>query len=312
MKKFLKYFCLALLIIASLYGAGRAYYWITDGFTLSNISSTFTYDPRWATRELSSTEKEQLDSILSQKFKYLGKGCQSYVFLSADGQYVLKFFKYQRFRVWPLLETLSFMPFIDEYRQGKVEKKRKKLEGFFGSWKLAFDELQPETGLVYVHLNKGEDLNRFIHISDKMGFEHTLQADQMEFLIQRKATMLCTYIKELMSQNRIHEAKALLSKINALIISEYLRGYADNDHALMQNTGVLDGKPIHIDVGQFVKDSRAPDPSFYKQELFNKNYKFRKWLKHHYPELLEYLETELKDLIGPNFYHMKPHFKPHD
>lgn len=306
--------CLLLFCLISVigYGIGRLYYQVTGGFSISNITSNFPYDKRWETRALSSREAEEVDGILAQRFTYLGKGCQSYVFLSEDGQHVLKFFKYQRFKIQPWLEWFAFIPVVEQYRQQNIEKKQVKLERFFRSWKLAFEELQPETGFVFVHLNKTSHLKGTLVIYDKMGFEHRLDPNQYEFLVQRKAQMLCPYIDELMAEGKSVEAKQLLDRVIALIITEYQRGFADNDHALMQNTGVLDGQPIHIDVGQFVKEERAKDPEVYMQDLFSKTYRFRKWLSRNYPELASYLETQLPMVIGDQYYGMKPYFKPHE
>ncbi|MBA3957493.1 MAG: hypothetical protein H0X51_03740 [Parachlamydiaceae bacterium] len=308
----IKHVVLLLVLVTALYGAGRLYYRVTGGFTISNISSEFPNDERWAIAPFSPTAQASVDSIMDQKFTYLGKGCQSYVFLSEDGNYVLKFFKYQRFRLQPWLNYLTFLPGMTDYRNGKIEKKRAKVEGVFSSWKIAFENLQPETGLVFVHLNKSSNLNKTLRIFDKMGFEHLLDADQFEFLIQRKADMLCAYIDDLMAKGQTEESKQLISNILTLVVSEYQRGYADNDHALMQNTGVMDGKPVHIDVGQFVKDDSVKDPAFYKQELFSKTYKFRYWLEEQHPQLAKYLEAELRLIIGNNFSTMIPHFKQHE
>ncbi len=312
LSKKLKYLLLVLIMIPVLYGSGRLYYYITDGFTIDNITSAFPYDSRWAVRPLSSDEQTLAYSILDQKFSYLGKGCQSYVFLSADKKYVLKFFKYQRFRTQPWVDFFSFIPFVENYLDQKVVKKRTKREGFFASWKLAFEELKEETGLIFVHLNKTQTLQKELIFTDKMGFEHQVELDDMEFLIQRKATMLCPYIQSLMKEQKVDEAKKLLSSIISMVLSEYDRGLADNDHALMQNTGVYNGMPIHIDVGQFVRNEQVRNPETYNQELFNKTFKFRRWLHKEYPELADYLETELKGILGELFYTLKPHFKPHD
>lgn len=303
---------MVLAIIAMGYAGGRLYYRVTDGFTVGNITSDYSYDSRWDIRKLDNSEEILVDSILAQPFSYLGKGCQSYVFKSADGKYVIKFFKYQRFRPQAWLDYFAFIPAVDTYRLGKIEKKLKKREGVFRSWKLAFEELQPETGLIFVHLNKTQDLKKSLKITDKMGFEHQLDLDQMEFLIQRKAQSYCGRIEELMDNEETDRAKLLLSRTLTLLRSEYSRGFADNDHALMQNSGVLDGLPIHVDVGQFVRNEQASEPAFYKQDLFNKTYKFRRWLHKKYPELEVFLEDRLKDIIGDQFSTMKPHFKPHD
>lgn len=299
------------LIIAATYGAGRLYYKVTDGFAMGNIISDFSYNPNWETHTLDKKSKEQLDAILAQKFFYGGKGCQSYVFMSEDGQYVLKFVKYQRFRPQAWLDYLTFVPFVDPYRLRKIEKKKKKLEMLFESWKIAFDELQDETGLLYVHLNKGKDLNRQVTIYDKMGFEHQVNIDQMEFLVQKRASMLCPSITALMDQKDEDGARKLLDRLLGMVLSEYNRGLADNDHALMQNTGVYQGAPIHIDVGQFVHNEQIKNHDVYKQELFSKTFKFRKWLKKNYPSLETYLDDQLLKIVGEDFYTLKPQVKNH-
>ena len=178
------------------------------------------------------------------------------------------------------------------------------------SWKIAFDHLQEETGLVYVHLNKTDHLAKRFKFTDKIGMEHTLDIDRYEFLIQKKAEMLCPTLDKMVAEGKDDEAKELLSKLVAMVLSEYHRGLADNDHALMQNTGVIDGKPVHVDVGQFVRDPSMSDPENYHQELFNKTYKFRIWLQEKHPDLLAHLDQELIKEMGDAFHSMQHRPKP--
>ena len=301
-KKFLIGFTLLTVVI---YGLGRLYFEVTAGFTIGNITSDFKPDPRWDTQPLTLEEQKTVSQILSQSFHYLGKGCQSYVFESEDGKYVIKFFKYQRYRPKFWLDFLTFIGPIEKIRERSAEKKRHRIEGLFTSWKIGYDQLRHETGLVYVHLNKGDTLNQQISIFDKMGFQHTLDADKMEFLIQKKAKMLCATIDELMAKGQQHEAEILLSRLVKMIVGEYNSGYADNDHALMQNTGVYEGTPIHVDVGQFVYDERMKNPEISHQEIFNKMYKFRVWLQQTHAELIPHLDKELTAVLGDRFYQMK-------
>lgn len=294
------------LLIAVLYGFGRLYFHLTAGFTLSNITSDFTHQPDWEVRPLSQTENIVLDKALNQSYRYLGKGCQSYAFLSEDGNYVIKFFKYQRYRLQPWLEYFPPLPAIVQYRQEKQDKKWSKLNGFVKSWKVAFENLKEETGLIFVHLNKTDHLKKRLTIYDKLNFKHEVNLDQMEFCIQQRAEMLCDVLLEFKKQNDLKKAKLLIDDLLTLIISEYSRGLADNDHALMQNTGVVKGKPIHIDVGQFVITDEAKEPVFYQQEIFTKTYKFKIWLAEHYPELGEYLDQRLNSIIGPLYPVMRP------
>jgi hypothetical protein len=301
---------LVCLAAGVLYGSGRLYFKVTGGFKIEHISSDFAYDPRWETRALSPTEQENVDRILSQKFTYLGKGCQSYVFRSEDDQYVLKFFKYQRFRPQFYFYWLSFLPAGEELLKEKIEKKTQKRENLFASWRIAFDHLKDETGLVFVHLNKTNNLNKQVKIYDKLGVEYILDIDNMEFSIQKKAKMLCETLEEMVAEGKTPEAKQLLSKLMAMVVTEYQKGYADNDHALMQNTGVYNGIPIHIDVGQFEINPTFSNPAHYHQEIFNKTWKFRNWLRKHYPELLAHLDQELIQEMGDKFY--SSHFIPRE
>ncbi len=303
---------IALMLVSTvLYGASRLYFQLTAGFTIGNITSNLSYDPQ---REVSypSEMSHQVRQVLKQPFHYLGKGCQSYVFVSEDGQYVIKFLKYQRFRPQQFLNTLSFLPPVEKIRQKKLAKKNEKLNNLFSSWKIASEYLAKETGVFFVHLNKSQHLNQQLVIFDKLGLKHTLNADDLEFMIQKRARMLCPTIDEYMQNGCANKAKTLLSNLLGMILSEYERGFADNDHALMQNTGVIDGYPVHIDVGQFEKSDRFSNQIEYEIELFSKMYKFRIWLAKKYPELESFLTERLLDVIGPKMWEMTPRLKTMD
>ncbi len=306
--KKIKFILLAIIfLIPIFYGLGRLYYSLTGGFTLSNITYDLPHDERFSIPSLTEEESKKINSILSEKFYYLGKGCQSYVFESEDKKYVLKFFKYQRFRPSNWLKLFSFVPQVENYRLAKVNKKRQKLEQVFASWKIAYTDLQPETGVIFIHLNKSKQLNQKIVIYDKIGLKHELDSDQYEFLIQYKAQLLSPTLTTAMRKGESLLAKELIDRLVLLLLSEYQRGFADNDHALMQNTGVLNGFPIHIDVGQFVKNKRVKQQEVYAQELFNKTWKFRQWLQAEHPLLATHLVERLREVIEePLFSSLKP------
>lgn len=309
MKKYLLRITLLIAAAMVFYGIGRLYYRLTDGFTESNIASDFPYNTDWEVKPLNAEEVLVFDRILNQPFTYLGKGVQSYAFVSRDDKYVVKFFKYQRFRLQPWLAYFPPLPAIVKFRQEKAEKKWKKLDGFVKSWKTAYENLKPETGLIFVHLNKTHYLQRELLVYDKLGKAHHIDLDQTEFCIQRKAEMLCSVLLKQKEQKDLRASQDLIVDLLALILSEYRRGLADNDHALMQNTGVVDGKPIHVDVGQFVFNEEVKKPEVYHQELFTKTYKFKEWLQESYPELAVFLDKQLSLIIGPGYSEMKPKWR---
>ena len=156
-----------------LYLTNVLYYRLTDGFTVGNITSNFSYNSKWDTRPLTAEEQNTIDGILSQPFSYLGKGCQSYVFQSQDGLYVLKFFKFQRYRIKPWVVAFSFIPAVEKHIEKRLEHKKAKIERFLTSWRIAFDDLQNETGIVYVHLNKTDFLKKLPNLKIKWAWNIT-------------------------------------------------------------------------------------------------------------------------------------------
>lgn len=312
MKKWYSLVLIALINVVTFYGLGRAYFYFTDGFTIANITSEMPYDARWKLRSMNESQALAVEEALSQPYHYMGKGCQSYVFLSEDEKYIIKFIKYQRFRNHIWVDWLRKLPPLKRYYAVKDAKKRKKLENIFNGWVIAYHELQPETGVIYVHLNKTPELGRILHITDKMGVEHDLPLDDMEFLVQKKATMLTDTIATMMQQGEVDGVKLLVSRLMKTILNEFERGISDNDQALMQNTGVLDGVPIHIDLGQFVYRDDVQNPQLMKQQLFNRTYLFNQWLHKRYPEVGEHLDELLYQVIGPQISELKYQVKDHE
>lgn len=279
---------------------------------MSNIEAEIPFDAQWEMRSLSGNEKEAIGKALDQPYHYLGKGCQAYVFASADGNYVVKFFKYQRFRPQAWIDLFTFIPDVEKYQQAKTVEKKEKLDKVFTSWKIAFEKLKDETGVLYVHLNKTDDWHQSLAIRDKLGMSHQVDLDQTEFVLQHRATMLCPAINELMTQGKTDQAEKLIDRLLTMLFLEYERGYADNDHALMQNTGVLNGYPIHIDIGQFIHNDSVKAPKIYRQELYDKTYDFHRWLKKKHPDLADHLAAKLVVIMGPDYFYKAPYFHKGD
>lgn len=289
-----------IFLAAALWGVGRAYFLITDGFREANIQSELPPSPN----RLNSGDEEAAKAILKQPFHYLAKGCQAYCFLSEDGKYVLKFFKYQRYQTSPFLTPFTFIPSVHDYVNKRRQHKLEKLEFFMQAWIIANNHLKEESGLVYVHLSKSQNFNQPIVFFDKMGMRHELQADDLEFLIQRTAEPL----KNAIANGSTEASIALVDKLIDMLVREYAQGIGDHDPALLQNTGVFNGNPFHIDVGQFYFNPQFKEPKGYYQDLFNRTYEMREWLKRTNPEVEKALALKLKKLMGEDFEKMKPFF----
>ncbi len=266
---------------------------MTDNFSIAKIHSDLPYNPNWETSPLSEEAKHQLEDALSQKFHYLGYGGQCFVFASEDGNYVIKFFKHKIRKPYSLLLNISLPGFIDKKRQHRLNKILFKLNRDFTSYKIAFEELREETGLIYVQLNKKKWLNRTIHIIDKIGIEHSISLDDFEFIVQKKAQLIYPYIENLIQKNDLWAFKQTLHAICNKIICRSQKGIFDEDLGIHRNLGFIADEPIFMDVGRFVKDPARKNPLIYRSDLFTLMNRFRAWLNIHHPELLPLFDSEL-------------------
>ena len=101
-------------------------------------------DSHLFSKNLVRTEKnkfipKQLAGVLAQPFYYWGKGSQFYVYLSADGLYVLKFPRASKLR-----ESL-----LDRILRRKIKK-----PDLLTSLQIAYENLALQTGLISVHFER--------------------------------------------------------------------------------------------------------------------------------------------------------------
>ncbi len=252
----------------------------TGRFTILRITSKLTPQPEWETAPLSSEEKNRIKEILSQPYSYLDKGVQSFVFASEDGQYVIKFFRHDHLDA----------PFWLTPNQ-RIKKQAQLCKEFL-SYKLAFQNLREQTGLVLVHLNKTEDLHQTLDLVDKLGIHHPLPLDNYEFLIQKRASLLYTALNQMIEENKISDAKETLSNLVELLAHLAKEGISDKDPDLITNFGVIGTKPIQIDVGRF----SPRDPHVDKDEILRITDCLNQYLTTRCPELQQHLKTQIEKL----------------
>jgi hypothetical protein len=277
------------------YGAYKLTVKTADKFILSEIQYDRPNDPLFDTRPLTAEETREVDQALSQDYTYFGCGGQAYVFFSADGNYVIKFFKQRHFRE---PKHLDYIPFIKRYRDVKYGKRKQKMRQEYGSYKIGFEQLPRESALVYLHLNKTDHLHKSITFVDKFNLPHTIDLDKTDFILQRRAELVHDKIASLMRKGDVEGAKKTVSMIVDLIVTRCKKGYFDKDPNIRTNCGILDDHAIKIDVGRFSQDLRMKKPIFYKTELSRQTRPFLQWLGENYPELARHLEQEVFQVIA--------------
>ena len=247
----------------------------TDGFTVLSISSRRAVNNAWATRPLQAAEQGVLETAVSQKYRYFGCGGQCFVFFSEDGRYTIKFFKQRRYKQ-PLY--LRLLPFLPEYKRKKSHGFKDKMRRDFHSYKMAFEDLKDETGVVFVHLNPTDNLRKSLTIIDPLGCAHQIFLDNFDFIVQKRAEMVEERIKRLLAEGNYTEIKKSIRSMLDLILIRCKKGYHDTDPNVLTNCGFLDDRAIKIDIGHFVPKETMKDPSLYKKALLESALPFREWL----------------------------------
>ncbi len=247
----------------------------TSGFSIQEITSTFPGDPRWA-----SSCDVDLHEILAQKFSYLGKGTQCFAFVSEDNRYVLKFFKQRKF---------TKNKFISQ--RGK-----RKREMDFSSYKIAYELLREETGLLFSHLVLGDGFHAQVTLVDHAHTEHHIDLGNFEFVLQKRAADILPTIVTSMNEHGEEEAKKVIDGIFDFFHRRLDKGIVDLDPTIGGNLGVIEGTVVQIDVGRFV----IPDsPKLFRKEwerFMFKNRSFCTWLQENYPSLYAYYLEQCLEL----------------
>jgi len=266
----------------------------TDGFTVLKVSSHRAVNNAWTTRDLHADENRDFDTATSQKYRYFGCGGQCFVFFSEDGRYTLKFFKQWRYEQ-PFY--LRLIPFVPKYKKKKCLGFKEKLHRDFYSYKMAFEDLQNETGVVFVHLNTSENLRKSLTIIDPLGCAHLISLDNFDFIIQKRAEMVEERIKRLLAEENYPEIKKSIRSLLDLILIRCQKGYHDTDPNVLTNCGFLDDRAVKIDIGHFVPSETMKDPYLYKKSLLESALPFREWLGKTSPSLETCFDEAIFELL---------------
>jgi len=263
----------------------------TDQFTLWRIASNRPYHEEYATRPLTSEESSDLEKALAQPYTYFASGGQAFAFFSADRNYVVKFFKQRLYNRSKLLNFVPLPKFLHRYRNMRNSKRDDKFARDFFSYKISFEELQEETGVFYVHLNTTDHLKTQLQITDRLGINHLLDLDKMDFIVQKRAEKIHDRIIRLMEIGKTSEAKQAIGQVVDLITTRASKGFRDRDPNVRTNCGFLGDRAIKIDVGRFVRCPEMQTKERHNADLLQITAPFEEWLEEHYPELRPTLET---------------------
>lgn len=289
----LKNLCYAIVIIVVLFlGLDRYFHPKSIRFAPSKIT-TNSSNPEWEIPPLSPEAQKNITEILNQKFTYLDKGSQSYVFVSEDQKHVLKFLKQGKLRpqTWLAYIPFSFNPYYKEFLV-----LQEKLHRTYQAQKIAFTEFKAQTGLLYVHLNRTHHLKQTVTLIDKKGERHTISLDNVCFSLQRKADLFYPRLNSMLEQKNIEGIKKVITSLFSLADCFVKKGVVDHDPIIKKNFGLIENQVIQFDIGRMRLAPRRLTPSEYQQQVAKLTNSLKKWITTNYPELLPYYEQNLRNL----------------
>ena len=290
-----KFLLSILIVIPLVFFLYRFCHHQTDGFAVRKIRTSFLdHTIPHLSSSFSEQEKTEVKKILSQPLTYIGRGGQCYAFATADDKYVVKLLKYNNNypRIW--FRLFPFPLKLELYRQEQISKKQKKLEGEYRSYQIALKDLQQETGIFYVHLDKGSlpsDIQ--LEIFDKINMHYVLSADAFQFYIQKKGTPFYPGFRKMIQESRFEEAKKALDELSSYLIKRCQKKITDKDKGIWRNFAFHQEHPFQIDIGQFIYDPTLLSENAYQQNLLLFTKDFRNWLETLNPSLADYFTQKL-------------------
>ncbi len=271
----------------------RYFFKLNDGFCIRTILGTIHPDQE---RETSFPPAVNLDSVFNQEYHYLAKGHQSYAFISQDQNYVLKFYRFpSHLRLFPWLNhPLSSR--LSSRRQQIMEYNLEKLDMTFNSYKIAFEELQRETGTLWIHLTPKGNWNQTVTLIDKTGNRYTLPIDPLCFIVQKKAELIFPALEKMVNNHDLKGAQMMIDSIIDLIATQCRKGIKNSDPILEKNYGWDGTRALSIDIGRFVSDMRQSNHFIYSQEILDTTHSLASWLENNEPQLFSYYKEKIESI----------------
>lgn len=283
--------CLSLGIWGIIFSYNR----ITDGFSLHEIRSSLVYDSSHDIEPLSVAQKAALHQILSQPFRYIGKGCQFYAFESEDKQAVLKFFKHKHLRPLTWLHSLPMTKKMRQKSDEKIKLREERIQNLFSSCQLAYEELSEETGVLFLHLNRTPILYQEVILIDKIGLKHRIRLDDYEYVLQKKAIHVGPTLSKLLEQHQEEELRSKIHQLAALVVLRCEKGIRDRDRSFVQNIAFCEGeeRAVFVDIGQFFKDEKVKRAEETQKDLLRRLNSLRCWAAERNPALIPFVDDEI-------------------
>jgi len=248
---------------------------------------------KWDTSALE--QNFPINTFLKQKFQYLGKGHQAFVFASEDGEYVVKLFKphYPHIELFGKSFNFTTLPFSrwlyrtflpNDFAQGK----KRDLISYYNA-KTIFQE---ESLTEYVHLTATSHITEKLRLFDKIHIARELDPNTTCFVIQKRVEPLNSVFTRLLKEGKSDEIRVIMQGLKKLLLRRAELGLYKPSHKFHVNFGCYGLTPVQLDIGNLVtpQDLDLDLPSMDGQVSLQR---LKAWADLRYPALSPFVDEIL-------------------
>lgn len=238
-----------------------------DGFTIGRVVVADSHTER-DSRSIYLPVIEQpvpaaVRDILEQEFTYLGRGRQTYAFLSGDGEWVLKVPRTDLFRP-PFYLRAS--PWAEEQKRACEREKLGRWSRLVESWSIAGGRLRELCAVAYAHVGRsGERLT--IRLRDALGRRWNWEAERQVWALQKRVELLFPSCDLAYRQGDWESAERMIAAYVDLVKERGERGVANKDRMLWGNYGWDGARALQIDIGTLYDDPVSARGEGIRREL---------------------------------------------
>jgi hypothetical protein len=213
-----------------------------------------------------------------KNFRYLNQGAQIFAFESEDGKHVLKFFNRDQLKIPKFLS-----------RKNKIRRKEK-IRIYPESYRLAFENLPEETGLLAVHQGVSEERYPTVEVIDKASRKFSIDLNAVPFVLQKKGKG--TLLGELDADKS--KLLTFFDQFLAFHAKRISLRIADGDRDIKRNYCWIGDQFIYIDPARFFYEEDLRNPERMQLEWWKATYRLRQWLAKYAPEQLAAFDAKVE------------------
>lgn len=238
-------------------------------------------------------------TLFDQKFYFLDKGCQAYVFESEDKKHVIKFLRHHKYRAHFWMRFAFLSKYVNEYKKHYVESKKERIKRNFSSYILSLAELKDLTQVEYVHLDTTEHIAKKICLIDRFGQKTYVDLDKAHFVVQKKAENLQALLLKAYSEKKYDLAHNLIDKYFVLLTKRILKNVINSDRSgFIRNTALFGEDVIEIDVGGYVKNENLSTKNGFEEEYNKFAFRLNRWARRKTPHIAKYIQNKSDQVLA--------------